>query len=63
MAHLPTLQRELLRLRYRKGLRFSDIASILENPERTVRTLLVRNVQQLRTMYDQRERGDHEQRV
>ena len=63
IAHLPALQRELLRLRYRDGLRFYDIATVLEKPEGTVRKLLVRTLQQLRTIYDQLERGDYEKLV
>ncbi len=61
MAHLPTLQRELLRLRYREGLRFYEIATALEKPEGTVRKLLVRTLQQLRTIYDQLEGGGYEE--
>jgi RNA polymerase sigma factor (sigma-70 family) len=60
IAHLPILQRELLRLRYRDGLRFCEIATILEKPEGTVRKLLVRTLQQLRTIYDQLEGEDYE---
>jgi len=61
IAHLPTLQRELLRLRYREGLRFYEIATALEKPEGTVRKLLVRTLQQLRTIYDQLEGGGYEE--
>lgn len=61
IAHLPVLQRELLRLRYREGLRFYEIASALEKPEGTVRKLLVRTLQQLRTIYDQLEGGGYEE--
>lgn len=61
IAYLPILQRELLRLRYREGLRFYEIATVLEKPEGTVRKLLVRTLQQLRTIYDQLERGDYEE--
>jgi RNA polymerase sigma-70 factor (ECF subfamily) len=61
IAHLPVLQRELLWLRYREGLRFYEIASALEKPEGTVRKLLVRTLQQLRTIYDQLEGGGYEE--
>lgn len=55
IAHLSTPQQELLRLRYREGLRFYEIAALLEKPEGTVRKLMVRTLRQLRTIYDQRE--------
>jgi RNA polymerase sigma factor (sigma-70 family) len=55
IAHLPSLQRELLRLRYRNGLRFHEIATLLEKPEGTVRKLFVRTLRQLREIFDQLE--------
>ena len=55
IAHLPALQRELLRLRYRDGLRFYEIADALEKPEGTVRKLMLRTLCQLRMIYDQLE--------
>jgi RNA polymerase sigma factor (sigma-70 family) len=58
IAQLTSLQRELIRLRYRNGLRFFEIASILEKPEGTVRKLFVRTLRQLRAIYDQLERGE-----
>jgi RNA polymerase sigma factor (sigma-70 family) len=60
IAHLPALQRELLRLRYRDGLRFYEIAAALEKPEGTVRKTMVRTLRQLRTIYDQLEGGSYE---
>jgi RNA polymerase sigma factor (sigma-70 family) len=57
IAHLPALQRELLRLRYRDGLRFYEIAAALEKHEVTVRKLMVHTLRQLRTIYDQLEGG------
>jgi RNA polymerase sigma-70 factor (ECF subfamily) len=58
IAQLTSLQRELIRLRYRNGLRFCEIATILEKPEGSVRQLFVRTLRQLRTIYDQLERGE-----
>ena len=58
IAHLTALQRELIGLRYRNGLRFADIAVVLGKPEGTVRQLFVRTLRQLRTIYDQLERGE-----
>jgi RNA polymerase sigma factor (sigma-70 family) len=58
IAQLTSLQRELIRLRYRNGLRFCEIAAALEKPEGTVRQLFVRTLRQLRTIYDQLERGE-----
>ncbi len=58
IAQLTSPQRELIRLRYRNGLRFFEIAAVLEKPEGTVRQMLVRTLRQLRTIYDQLERGE-----
>ena len=58
IAQLTSLQRELIRLRYRNGLRFYEIAVILEKPAGTVRQLFVRTLRQLRANYDQLERGN-----
>jgi len=58
IAQLSSLQRELINLRYRYGLRFFEIAVILEKPEATVRQLLRRTLQRLRIIYDQLERGN-----
>lgn len=63
IAHLPALQRELLRLRYRDGLRFYEIAAVLEKPEGTVRKTMVRTLRQLRTIYDQLEGGSYEEPI
>jgi RNA polymerase sigma factor (sigma-70 family) len=57
IAHLPAPQQELLRLRYCDGLRFYEIATMLEKPEGTVRKLMVRTLRQLRIIYDQLEGG------
>lgn len=57
VAHLPSPQQELLRLRYCDGLRFYEIATMLEKPEGTVRKLMVRTLRQLRLIYDRLEGG------
>jgi RNA polymerase sigma factor (sigma-70 family) len=58
IAQLTSQQRELIKLRYRNGLRFDEIAAILEKPAGTVRQSFVRALRQLRTIYDQLERGN-----
>jgi RNA polymerase sigma factor (sigma-70 family) len=58
IAQLTALQRELIRLRYRNGLHYFEIAAILEKPEGAVRQLVVRTLRQLRTIYNQLERGN-----
>ncbi len=55
IAHLSAQQQELLKLRYVEGLRFYEIAEMLEKPEGTVRKLMVRTLRQLRIIYDQLE--------
>jgi RNA polymerase sigma-70 factor (ECF subfamily) len=57
LDQLTPVQQELIQLRYVHDLRFSEIAAILNKPEGTVRQWLVRTLQQLRKLYDQRERG------
>src|SRR6202035_979960 len=46
IAQLTALQRELIRLRYRNGLPYCEIAAILERPEGAVRQLVVRTLRQ-----------------
>ena len=57
IAQLTSEQRDLIWLRYRNGLRFYEIAAILEKPAGTVRQMFVRTLRQLRANYDQLERG------
>ena len=57
IARLNPLQQELISLRYRNGLRFFEIAAILEKSEENVRQLFKRTMLRLRTIYDQLERG------
>ena len=56
LEQLSPLQRELIRLRYTKSLRFFEIAGILEKSEGAVRKLCTRTLQQLREIYQQTER-------
>lgn len=55
LDQLSPLQRELIRLRYTKSLRFFEIAGILEKSEGAVRKLCTRTLQQLREIYQQTE--------
>ena len=50
---LPTLQQQLLQLRYGQGLRFSEIGILLNKREEAVRKLLSRTLITLRTIYAQ----------
>jgi len=59
LEQLSPLERELIRLRYRNGLRFQEIATILERSEGAIRQLLLRTLQHLRAIYDQQEGGSH----
>jgi len=60
VAFLPALQRELLKLRYRDGLKLHEIAEALERPEGTVRKMLVRTLQEVKTLFEAFERGSHD---
>lgn len=60
VAFLSTPQRELLRLRYREGLKMREIAAVLERPEVAVRKMLSRTLQQVRTLFDDFEKGNHD---
>jgi RNA polymerase sigma factor (sigma-70 family) len=50
---LPLLQQQVLRLRFGDGLRFSEIAILLNKGEGAVRKLCSRTLALLRTIYDQ----------
>lgn len=58
IGQLPAEQRELLRLRYGQELRLTQIATLLEKPEGTVRKMLSRILRRLRAHYEQEERSD-----
>ena len=53
IARLVPEQQMLLQLRYGEGLRLVEIAARLDKPDGTVRKLLKRTLQRLRTFYDQ----------
>ncbi len=52
LKELPTLQQEVLRLRFGNSMRCSEIAAILEKSEGSVRMLLSRTLKLLRTIYE-----------
>lgn len=49
---LSAIQQQVLRLRYGDGLRFAEIAVLLNKREEAVRKLLSRTLSALRTIYD-----------
>jgi RNA polymerase sigma-70 factor (ECF subfamily) len=53
LKELPSLQQEVLRLRFGNDLRCAEIAVILEKSEGAVRMLLSRTLKFLRTIYEQ----------
>jgi RNA polymerase sigma-70 factor (ECF subfamily) len=57
VGKLPLLQQQVLQLRYEDGLRFADIAILLDKREATVRKLYSRTLARLRTIYEQQEGG------
>ena len=57
VGKLPLLQQQVLQLRYEDGLRFADIAILLDKREAAVRKLYSRTLARLRTIYEQQERG------
>lgn len=58
LAQLSPIQQELIRLRYGRDLRLTQIAEMFEKPAGTVRKLLSRTLHQLRQLYEQSERGE-----
>jgi RNA polymerase sigma factor (sigma-70 family) len=57
IEHLPSDQRELVRLRYVQELPLTQIAEMMGKSEGTVRKMLSRTLRRLRTLYEQHERG------
>lgn len=53
VGRLPLLQQQVLRLRFGDGLRFAEIAILLNKHEAAVRKLCSRTIARLRTIYDQ----------
>lgn len=60
LKRLSPGQQELIRLRYGDELRLAEIAGIMGRPEGTVRKMLTRTRRQLRTYYEQLERGQEQ---
>ena len=58
LKRLSPTQQQLIHLRYGNGLRLTQIAEILNKPEKTLSKLLHRTLQQLRAIYEQQERGE-----
>jgi RNA polymerase sigma factor (sigma-70 family) len=55
LAQLPSVQQQIVHLRYGNGLRFAEIATMLNKSEGTVRKMLVRILRQLRAIYNRQE--------
>lgn len=53
VSQLPLLQQQVLRLRFGDGLRFAEVAILLNKHEVAVRKLCSRALARLRTIYDQ----------
>lgn len=62
LEQLPPAQRELIRLRYIQELRLTQIASLMEKSEGTVRKMLSRTLRHLRALYEQYERRENHER-
>ena len=57
LARLPALQQEIVHLRFTMGLRYAEIARLLNKREGAVRVLLSRSLHFLRTIYQHRQGG------
>ena len=62
IEQLSPAQRELVRLRYVQELRLTQIATLMEKSEGTVRKMLTRTLRYLRTLYEQHERREKHER-
>lgn len=56
LAQLPLLEQQVIHLRFGNGLRFTQIAEILDKPEGSLRALLSRTLRHLRTLYSEERR-------
>ncbi len=56
LGQLSPLEQQVIHLRYGNGLRFAQIAEILDKPEGSLRGLLSRTLRRLRTNYPEEER-------
>lgn len=59
IEQLSPAQRELVRLRYVQELRLTQIATLMEKSEGTVRKMLSRTLRHLRILYEQHERSEN----
>jgi RNA polymerase sigma-70 factor (ECF subfamily) len=59
ISSLPALQQQVVQLRFGYGLRFADIAILLNKREAAVRKLISRTLTYLRSIYDQDQQGGH----
>jgi RNA polymerase sigma factor (sigma-70 family) len=57
LARLPALQQEIVHLRFTMGLRYAEIARLLNKREGAIRVLLSRSLRFLRTLYQHRQGG------
>ncbi|HEY6542798.1 MAG TPA: sigma-70 family RNA polymerase sigma factor [Ktedonobacteraceae bacterium] len=57
LSRLPQSQQEIVRLRFEAGLRCKDIATLINKPEGTVRSMLSRALNNLRKLYQQESGG------
>ena len=57
VGSLSLFQQQVLQLRFGEGLRFAEIAVLLNKREATVRKLCSRSIAHLRTIYEQQEKG------
>lgn len=59
LQQLSVAQQEVLQLRFTAGLRCAEIASTLQKREGTIRSMLSRTLNTLRSFYEQKDKGDH----
>lgn len=57
ITRLPALHQEILRLRYRDGLRVAQIAALVGKREGAIQKLLSRTISHLRTLYEDQQEG------
>jgi RNA polymerase sigma factor (sigma-70 family) len=55
VARLPTLQQQVLRLRFEEGLKSAQIAALLGKQDSAVRQLLARTLNTLRSLYQEQD--------
>ena len=62
LQRLSPEQQQLIHLRYGNGLRLTQIADMLNKPEKTVSKFLHRTLQRLRGLYEQYEQQEGERK-